>query len=137
MKTCIIFLLAFFALNTFNVTARNYTVDDQSLDKLFSESKALTFQLTDISPLPGDANYNATALAGDKDPLLALVLDFFLGGLGVHRFYLGTEFMTGLGYLLTCGGIFGIVPIVDFIVLVINFDDISPYIDNPAFFMWN
>jgi len=68
---------------------------------------------------------------------VALVLDFFLGGFGVHRFYLGTATMTGIGYILTCGGIFGIVPLVDFIVLIINMDDISQYINNPKFFMWN
>ena len=68
---------------------------------------------------------------------MALVLDFFLGGLGIHRFYLGTEVMTGIGYILTCGGIFGIVPLVDFIVLIINIDNISKYVNNPKFFMWN
>jgi uncharacterized membrane protein len=45
--------------------------------------------------------------------------------------------MTGIGYILTCGGIFGIVPLVDFIVLIINIDNISKYVNNPKFFMWN
>jgi TM2 domain-containing membrane protein YozV len=74
--------------------------------------------------------------SNQKDPVVAILLDFFLGGLGVHRFYLGTKPLTGIGYILTCGGIFGIVPLIDFIVLIIDHDDISPYIDNPKFFMW-
>jgi TM2 domain-containing membrane protein YozV len=76
-------------------------------------------------------------LAGsNKDAIVAIVLDFFLGGFGVHRFYLGTEVMTGIGYILTCGGIFGIVPLVDFVVLIIDNKDISKYVNNPKFFMW-
>jgi TM2 domain-containing membrane protein YozV len=67
---------------------------------------------------------------------IAIALDFFLGGLG-HRFYLGTETLTGLAYIFTCGGIFGIVPLVDLIVLIIDNKDISAYINNPKFFMWN
>jgi hypothetical protein len=46
--------------------------------------------------------------------------------------------MTWVGYILTCGGIFGIVPFVDWIVLLIGLveDDISKYVNNPKFFMW-
>lgn len=88
-----------------------------------------------LTELP--AGFPAMAVASkDKDVVVALLLDFFLGGLGIHRFYLGTKTMTGIGYILTCGGIFGIVPLIDFIVLIIDNDDISPYIDNPKFFMW-
>jgi TM2 domain-containing membrane protein YozV len=41
------------------------------------------------------------------------VLCFFLGGLGIHRFYLG---YSGIGILmLFTGGVFGILWIIDFI----------------------
>jgi hypothetical protein len=41
-------------------------------------------------------------------------------------------------YIFTCFGIFGIVPLVDWIVLLIGLvnDDISKYEDNDKFFMW-
>lgn len=38
-----------------------------------------------------------------KDPITALILSLFLGGLGIDRFYLGHTGL-GLGKLLTCGG---------------------------------
>jgi len=85
---------------------------------------------------PLSSTSNLSLAPAEKSAPVALLLDFFLGGLGVHRFYLGTEVLTGVGYILTCGGIFGIVPLIDFVMLIINFDDISPYIDNPRFFMW-
>jgi len=53
-----------------------------------------------------------------KDWLTALLLSFFVGGLGIDRFYLG---YTGLGVakLLTFGGC-GIWALVDFILIVMN-----------------
>ena len=51
-----------------------------------------------------------------KSRLVAVLLCFFLGGLGIHRFYVG-KIGTGVLWLLT-GGLFGIGAIVDFILLL-------------------
>ncbi|MCZ4694208.1 TM2 domain-containing protein [Ancylomarina euxinus] len=134
-----LFVVAFICtMFTFsNVEASNYQINDAKIDVLFEKaSTTIMMNLTDMSSnlMTSTANLNSSLKA--KDPLLAIVLDFFLGGLGIHRFYLGTKVMTGVGYILTCGGIFGLVPLVDFIVLIINYDDISQFVDNPKFFMW-
>lgn len=57
-------------------------------------------------------------LFSDKDWLVALLLSFFLGGLGIDRFYLGH---TGLGVakLLTLGGC-GVWALIDFILIAVN-----------------
>ena len=52
----------------------------------------------------------------EKSWIATLLLCFFLGGLGVHRFYAG-KIGTGVLQLLTCGG-FGIWVLIDFILII-------------------
>lgn len=136
MKRIFLLVFVFLMVGSLNGFAGNYTIDDSRLDQLFASTETIVFnELT--SNVAGSVYSGIPSLASrDKDPLVAILLDILVGALGVHRFYLGTEVLTGIGYILTCGGIFGIVPLVDLIVLAINYDDISPYIDNPKFFMW-
>lgn len=137
MKKIIILslILSMTALCSYATPSSGYTANDKLIDQMLTKAtETVNITFTDLSL--GDMTGTATA-GGTKNAGVALVLDFFLGGLGIHRFYLGTEVMTGIGYILTCGGIFGIVPLVDFIVLIINIDDISKYVNNPKFFMWN
>ena len=51
-----------------------------------------------------------------KSRLVVTLLSFFLGELGVHRFYLG-KFGTGIAMPLTVGGL-GIWALIDFIMAV-------------------
>ncbi len=52
----------------------------------------------------------------EKKRLIVFLLCFFLGGLGVHRFYVG-KIGTGIVWLLT-GGVFGIGWLVDVIMIL-------------------
>jgi len=139
MKNVFVFILLFVAvLSVKPVKASQYSIDEGAIDQLFAtatETSMISINANALSAIPSNAALPAVA-PKEKDAVVAIVLDFFLGGLGIHRFYLGTKTMTGLGYILTCGGIFGVVPLIDFVVLIIENDDISPYIDNPKFFMW-
>lgn len=53
-----------------------------------------------------------------KSKTTAILLSFFLGGLGVDRFYLG---YTGMGVLkLLTGGVFGVMWLIDLIQIILG-----------------
>jgi len=113
-----------------------YRVNDKSVEDAFAAAKPVTLSLTSsmtstlLSPLSGQK------VTAEKNVWLAVVLNLFLGLIAVHRVYLGGTPILILGYLFTAGGIFGIVPLVDIVVLIINNENISKYINNNRFFMW-
>lgn len=117
-----------------------YTVNDHEIESVFQQAQTVSLTAMSQANLAMANGMSSTgaavADAGGKNFTAAILLNLFLGSLGIHRLYLGTKTMTWVGYILTCGGIFGIVPLVDFIVLIINNQDISPYVNNPKFFMW-
>jgi hypothetical protein len=127
-----LFCSMFMSVGAFASTSK-YRVDDSSVEAVFSAS---VLTVTNLE----SATTNVLALmpegAGSKDALLAIVLDFFLGWIAIHRVYLGGTPLLILGYFITFGGIFFIVPLIDLIVLIINYNNISKYINNNKFFMW-
>lgn len=67
---------------------------------------------------------NNTNTVSPKSRLVTFLLCTFLGGLGIHRFYVG-KVGTGVLWLLT-GGCFGIGALVDWIVILCGtFKDIN------------
>lgn len=111
-----------------------YRVDDASIEAIFEAAKPLALPLSAASSLLSPLHDQK--MMADKNVWIAVLLDFFLGGIAIHRVYLGGTPVLILGYLITFGGIFGIVPLVDLIVLIINNENISKYVGNNRFFMW-
>jgi TM2 domain-containing membrane protein YozV len=70
-------------------------------------------------------------MAGDQQ-LVAILLALFLGGLGIHRVYLGSEPIIILWYLISFFGFFGIIPLIDLIRLLIG--QVSHYEGNSNLF---
>ena len=67
----------------------------------------------------------------EKGFVPTVLLCFFLGALGVHRFYVG-KIGTGILMLLTLGGL-GIWTLIDFIVIVVgSFRDKQGLLIKPA-----
>ena len=65
--------------------------------------------------------------------LLAFPLPF--GVLALHRIYLGTKAYVPLMYIATAGGIFGILPFIDFCILLLD-NNIDRFYGNGKVFMW-
>lgn len=81
----------------------------------FKEKIALKFLQKKLNKEGGNSG------AG-KSQLIALLLAFFVGGLGIHRFYLGYTWQ-GIVQLLTLGGC-GIWSLIDFIRIITG--DLKP-----------
>lgn len=82
-------------------------------NELNSSGKNLTFkQIKELKKVQKEIKKKSTA-AGGKSQLVALILAIFVGGIGIHRFYLGYT-TYGILQLLTLGGC-GIWALIDLI----------------------
>lgn len=64
-----------------------------------------------------------------------LAFPFPFGIIGLHRIYLGTKPFIPLVYIATLGGCVGILPLIDFFVLLTK-KEVDPYLNNEQVFMW-
>lgn len=81
-----------------------------------AEKKAVRSVLKNVKNITGLAS-PASPMAGDNQ-LIAALLAFFLGALGIHRFYLGYMWQ-GVVQLLTLGGC-GIWALIDFVRILLG-----------------
>ena len=144
MKKAFLFLAALFALS-FGAYAETdpYTLDDNAIDEVFAQATEVS--LNDVNAVLGmDFNLTPNGQNGPQfnassvNPWVAWVLCWVVGGFGIHRHYLGTSKWMWALYTFTCGGIFGIVTTVDWVVLLIGAitNDYRQYTNNDSFFMW-
>jgi len=71
-----------------------------------------------------------------KHRLVAALLAFPLGIFGLHRLYMHTAPIVPFVYIATFGGLFGVLPFIDFVLILLNKDIHLTYTSNPHLFMW-
>jgi len=98
--------------------------------------KAMAKQGQDQYLLGKATSYSLVADSLKDKRITAALLTIPLGFLGVHRIYLGTKPHIPIIYIATVGGCFGILPFIDFVVLLLS-EDAHPFINNSRVFMWN
>ena len=104
-----------------DVNGRHYCKDD--VGKAFDESSKQNKEAQNVININNVASANATAGSSDigfprKNKIVALILCIFLGGLGIHRFYVGKA-GSGVLYFFTCG-VFGLGWIIDIILILVG-----------------
>lgn len=142
MKKLLFFAVAIFALS-FNSFAEvdPYVVDDNAIEQTIAQAGEITVNdmnsafLNDFGMPLTD---NSTASFKSANPWVAFALCWVLGGIGIHRHYMGTSKWMWAYYTFTIFGIFGIVPLVDWVVLLVGAieGNIGSYTNNSKFFMW-
>ena len=140
MKKFFLVVMAMFAIATV-ASAASYKLDDSAIDAVIENATAvspvsLMSEAPAALPVPSPAG---PAVSSSKNPAAAILLTFFLGGFGVHRHYMGTRPWMWAIYTFTFGGIFGVVPFVDFIVEIVALVEdgsVARYCGNTSFFMW-
>jgi len=65
----------------------------------------------------------------------AAILALTLGMLGAHRLFLGSKPWVPLFYVLTVGGVFFIIPLIDFLAIVTE-KNTSKFYNNNTILMW-
>ena len=96
-----------------------------------SESRALWNSFPDTIKLQSSSPKHKRLVAA----FLSFPLPF--GILGLHRIYLGTKPYMPFVYVGTLGGCFGILPLIDFITILISGDEkLKSFENNSKVFMW-
>ncbi len=70
-----------------------------------------------------------------KSTAAVLAFPFPFGCVGLHRAYLGTAPYVPIVYAATGGGIFGLLPLIDFFNIIAS-KNIEDFEDNPHVIMW-
>ncbi|MFN8714743.1 MAG: TM2 domain-containing protein [Bacteroidota bacterium] len=66
-----------------------------------------------------------------------LAFPFPFGMIGLHRIYLGTKPWVPIVYVCTLGGCFGVLPFIDFVVILLQDEEsLKQYQNNDKVFMW-
>lgn len=132
MKKLVLTLAA--ALMALCASANNYVANDAAFDALAENSVEMVMEANmEMAPA------NMIQLSNNQDPLIATLLSWFTGWVGLHRYYLGTSVWMALPYALTGGG-FGVITLIDSVLLTIdliqNNSINGQYINNPRILMW-
>jgi TM2 domain-containing membrane protein YozV len=94
-----------------------------------------TFIISDKRPNPILQIFKNKHKKNKQITAAILAFPFPFGIVGLHRIYLGTAPHVPVVYIASLGGIFGILPFIDFCVLVYH-KNIDRYIENKKVFMW-
>lgn len=114
-----------------------YVVDSCQNAFLIESSEQLTLSQNSFekNPNPLLKLFRKKQRLNKKITAAVLAFPFPFGIVGLHRIYLGTKPHVPVVYIASLGGVFGILPLIDFIAITCD-KDFNQYRDNGKVFMW-
>jgi len=121
-----------------NIYASNIVIGSPS-NKLINDNleTQTVIQIDNSSELvTSKINIKDSTVSNVKHPkLTAAILAVTLGMFGAHRLYFGCKPWVPLFYVLTVGGVFFILPLIDLIAILAT-KDVSKFYNNTNILMW-
>lgn len=102
---------------------------------LLQDFSAKEFQHLSTGPGPAAAFLKKYARLSKKAHAAIYAFPFPFGIVGLHRIYLGCAPYVPVVYIASFGGIFGLLPLIDFVVILCD-QDIEHYANSGKVFMW-
>lgn len=127
----IIMMLVGFVFSSNATSLSNFKADTIFFSDSMSEQLVLHFDSNEIQKI----DFKKDTLLKKRFVSALFAFPFPFGFMGAHRVMLGTKPWVPVVYVATFGGCFGLLPLIDFCVLVFS-KDIEQYENNPNIFMW-
>lgn len=119
-----------YLINENGVVTDSASLTNEQLESIITNSTE-----SDQRPNPILFNFKKKQRLNKKLVASALAFPFPFGIVGLHRIYLGTAPHVPVVYIGTFGGVLGILPFIDFCILVLD-KDFDRYLNNNKIFMW-
>ena len=137
------YLLLMFALTTMNLFSENKRItlcfSDSTQNTMYLETIDLSSETNNErffkKPNPILQLFRKKQRLNKKITAAVLAFPFPFGIVGLHRIYLGTKPYVPVAYIGSLGGVFGILPFIDFCTISFG-KDFDHYRDNGKVFMW-
>lgn len=134
-KLILLLLLIFFAAKS---KAISYVeIDSVTTCVILSDSLSVSEFKAELQARPSPLLKAFRDKQSKNKKIIAVALAFPLpfGIVGLHRIYLGSAPYVPVAYIASLGGMFGVLPFIDFCVLL-AVKKIDPYTNNQKIFMW-
>jgi TM2 domain-containing membrane protein YozV len=119
------------------ITTQGWLVSTEDLARLQASGCIMTFDdsFEPFKPHPVFNFLRKKQRSGRKLTAAVLAFPFPFGIVGLHRIFLGTAPYVPIVYIATAGGVFGLLPLIDFIAIVAE-KDLARFSGNRQVFMW-
>lgn len=124
-----------FIVSSLTVFSKNNSITVYYLDSASAIISSENIAFQDKKPNPIFQLFRKKQKLNKRITSAVLAFPFPFGIVGLHRIYLGTKPYVPVAYIASLGGVFGILPLIDFIAITCD-KDFDHYRDNGKVFMW-